>query len=454
MTISEVPAAAGGVPLSVQQEFLCMWDMGDEMGPFGPRFHIIDGWRVRGRIDTGVLRTALADVVVRHEALRTTVVRTGDRYQRILPPAAPRLDERDLTGTPEADRDVRTEELLNELAAGELPVREQPLLRAVLGRFAEDDAVLSLVAHHSAVDAWSMQLLVRDLAECYAARAAGREPALDPAVQYQDYARWQQEHAAGHDTGPARAYWRENLAGARNVALPTDRPRSAHPEFRTSWYRFSWGRELCAATAGLAREARCSPFMLLLAAFGEFLRRGGAAADLVVPTFTPGREHARFQDAVGSFFNCLPLRLDLSGRPTFRELAARARRTCLGAYTHELPFAEILGVAPGLMADVAEDGFAPCTFQVIQTPHMMDRERVGELEYSAIRRRMLPQTVGSDIPDGTLLCLELDATGDLIGELGYSSNLYDDRTARELVAAFRAVLAELVAAPDVPLGPA
>lgn len=440
------------VPLSVQQEFLCMWDKGDDMGPFGPRFHIVDGWRISGAVDLDALRAALYDVVVRHEALRTTVVRDEEvRYQDILPPTAPELTVVDLPGVGPELRDLRTEELLNELAAGTISVRELPLLRAVLGRFDETDSVLVLVAHHTAADAWSTQLILRDLAACYEARRSGSAPLLPEATQYRDYAAWQRENLTPEATARARRHWRERLRDGRALALPTDRLRSRHPEFSTGWYRFTYGPELRTKVTGLAAEMRSSPFMVLLAAFHLFAARQTGTPDVVVPTFTPGRGHALFQDTVGSFFNCLPLRADITGCRTFRDVVARTRATCLEAYAHEIPLALVLEEAPDLMALTGVDGLASCVFQVIQTPHMKDRERVGDLEYSAVRRRMLAQTVGSDIPDGTLLCLELDATGDLIGELGYSSNLYDKSTAMRIVEEYRKVLHAAVTAPDDPI---
>ncbi|GAA0400255.1 hypothetical protein GCM10009530_60090 [Microbispora corallina] len=453
MTVSETAHAPAGerIPLSVQQEFLCMWDKGDDMGPFGPRYHIVDGWRIGGELDLDTLRAALDDVVARHEALRTTVVR-DDRYQRILPPSPVPLTVLDLPGVDPSLRDLRTEELLNDIAAGTISVRELPLLRAVLGRFDERDAVLALIAHHTAADAWSMQLIMRDLAACYGARLAGAAPDLPEPAQYREYAAWQRERLSAASTATARDYWRERLRDARALALPTDRLRSQEPEFSTAWYRFSYGPELRTALTGVAARTRSSPFMVLLAAFAVFVHRTIGTTDVVVPTFTPGRDQAQFQDAVGSFFNCLPLRVDLSGCATFADVVARTRSACLSAYSREIPLAQVLGEAPELMSLTAVDGLASCVFQVIQTPHMMERDRVGDLEFSAVRRRMLAQTVGSDIPDGTLLCLELDSTGDLIGELGYSSNLYDKSTAMRIVAELGEVLRDVLGAPAAPLG--
>src|SRR6266542_2883256 len=91
MTVTETPHAPGDLadraPLSVNQEFLCMYDRGDDSGPFGPRHGILNSWRLDGAVDVGALRDALTDTVARHEALRTSVVRDdGVPYQRIVPP--------------------------------------------------------------------------------------------------------------------------------------------------------------------------------------------------------------------------------------------------------------------------------------------------------------------------------------------------------------------------------
>ncbi|MYV67051.1 hypothetical protein GT043_14135 [Streptomyces sp. SID2131] len=425
------------------------------MGPFGPRFHIVDGWRVGGRVETELLQAALDDVVARHEALRTTVVRDAEpRHQRILAPAPVPLEVRELPAIDPADEEGRhlaSEELLNELAADTIGVRRMPLLRAVLGRFDDEDAVLALIAHHTAVDAWSMQVILRDLAVLYARRAGADLPPLAPAPQYREYAHWQRSDEAREAERSARAFWRTKLDGARALALPTDRTRSEAPEFSTSWYRFGWGARLREQVTTLAAGTRSSAFIVLLAAFNVFLNRQTGDTDVVVPTFTPGRTQARFQDAVGSFFNFLPLRTDLTGCATFHDVLTRTRESCLDAYTREIPLAHVLDEAPELMARVGVDGLASCVFQVIQTPFTMAGERIGPLTYQAVRRKVLSQSIGSDIPDGTLLCLEISPTGELIGELGFSSNLYDEETVRRLVAGFRDVLSELVADPGAPL---
>jgi hypothetical protein len=453
MTLSPGSAATSGhLPLSMQQEFLCLFDTGDETGPFGPRYLIVDGWRVRGRVDPEALRHALSDVVARHEALRTLLVRDAQpRGQRVLDPMPAELVVRDLPGVAVADRPRRAEELLNEIEEGTLEVKDLPLLRAVLGRFDAEDAVLVLITHHSAADAWSMQVIFRDLAHCYAARAAGRTPELTPAPQYREYTAIQ---LAEHDSAylrRARGYWQEKLRGARILVAPTDRIAGPETQPRTSWFRFVQDAELRTAVTTLANTTRSSPFMVLLAAFNVMAARWTGNPDVTVPTFTPGRGHGRFQETVGSFFNFVPLRTDLTGCPTFREAVTRTRTTCLGAYAHEVPLLHVLSVAPELMSSAAVPGVAPCLFQVIQPPFVMEGERVGDLEYSAIWRRVISQPVGSDMPDGMLWSLHLGPSDDIVGALGFSAHLFDDATVHALVDRYEDLLRRLLTTPDAAL---
>ncbi|MCG5438993.1 condensation domain-containing protein [Micromonospora foliorum] len=451
MTISQQPPpATADLPLSLQQEFLLLFDTGETTGPFGPHYLIADGWRVHGRVDVDTLELALADVIGQHEALRTSVLRDGEHGQRVLPVTSPKVDVRDLPGVDPADRERRAEELINEIEAGTLDVHDLPLLRATLGRFDETDSVLILTTHHSAADAWSMQIILRDLARSYAQRAAGETPTAGTAPQYRDYIAAQHDEADGPRLTAAREYWRDKLAGGRIMVTAADRELAADTVPTTTWHRFVTDAELRSATTALAADTHTSPFMVLLAAFYVLASRWTGSTDLTVPTFTPGRGHGRFQETVGSFFNFVPLRTDLSDATTFRDVVTRTRATCLGAYSHEVPLLHVLQEAPELMASVGP-GVVPCLFQVIQPPFVMERERVGDLEYSAVWRRVISQPVGSDMPDGILWSLHLGPSDDIVGAIGFSAHLFDQKTIDDLVDRYLHLLRELLTRPDAAL---
>lgn len=435
------------IPLSLNQEFLCLFDKGDGEGPFGPQYNIGYASRVTGHIDVAILRAALDDVVVRHEALRTVVVREGNSgHQAIHPPRPVPLEVRELGDVAAADRQDRVEDLLIDVEAKTYPADDVPLLRAVLGRFDVTDAVLVLVVHHTAADEWSMPLIMRDLAACYNAR--GDEPSAAPgaAPQFRDYTTWEHERPAD-DMAASAAYWREQLRDAEVLALPTHFARSDGLPKSTAWQRFSIPAETADAVTSVARSTRSSPFMVFLAAYNVALHRLTGATDIVVMTFSSGRGQARFHDTVGSFFNFVPLRTNLSGCATFRDVIARTRKTCLEAYAHDIPFGQILAEAPALMAPAADDNHAICAFQVFRSPMPAEGD-IGGARYTEIRRRTRSQPVGGDIPDGAMWHVDMNFSGDLAGRLGYNTNLYDGDRMAELIAVFTDTVTETVTDPD------
>ncbi|MET8541630.1 condensation domain-containing protein [Kitasatospora sp. NPDC004799] len=439
-------------PLSFNQEFLCGFDRGDTEGPFGPRFHIVHGWRLRGKVDAATLQLALDDVVVRHEALRTAIVRgEGERYQEIHPPTPVRLELRELPGADPAARERAVEDLITEVESGTISARELPLLKATLLRFDEEDAVLALVVHHTAADGWSVRLIIRDLAVRYAERRGHRQPELPTALPYREFSAWQREYAADPALEDSRAFWRENLAGARILSVPTDRPKSSGLPEATAVHRFTVDAELTTRAVEIGRALRSTPFMVLLGAFAVMVARTTGTTRVVVPTFSPGRGEDRFHHTVGPFFNFLPLCTELAGSRDFAEVVSRIRTTSLEAYAHDIPFGQILAQAPELMLPTLEDERAACVFQVFPFPFLLDGELIGDLEYTEVRRRLTSQPVGSDVPNGALWTLNLDPAGDVVAGIQYNSNLYDESSVAEQVDRFREVLRELVGAPDAPL---
>ncbi|WP_271220630.1 condensation domain-containing protein [Streptosporangium carneum] len=456
MSVPETSHAPSGladhVPLSLNQEFLCAFDKGDVEGAFSHRHTLVYGWRLAGRLDVDALRGALDDVVARHETLRTSIVRgEGERYQEIHPPMSPELVVRDLSGTDPGSRETRAEELVNELDSGAYSVDRLPHLRAVLGRFDDHDGVLVLVLHHTAGDAWSMGLIMRDLAVRYAVRGGHRPRDLPEVTQYREFALWQRESAETDAVNASREYWRRKLRGARILAVPADRPRRPEVPNAYAVHRFLIDAELTSATLRFSRTTRSSPFMILLAAYNVLLHELTGATDIVVPTFTAGRYQDRFLDTVGPFFNFVPLRTDIAGCESLREVVGRTRATCIEAYSHDIPFAQVVPEAPELTHSFADPGQAVVAFEILQSPSPMDGEVIGNLRYSEIRRRLLSQSVSSHIPDGALWATDILPSGEMAGSLKFDVNLFDESTMVGMVAGFRRVLRNTVTDPDSPL---
>src|SRR6185295_7416823 len=331
------------LPLSFAQERL--WFL-DRLQPGGTVYNMPAALRLAGNLDRPALAAALAEIVRRHEALRTAFPERGGRPRQEIAAAAPvPLPLIDLAGLSEGRREAELAGRLAAAARRPFDLQRGPLLRATLLRLGAADHALDLAIHHIVCDAWSIGLFIREISTLYAAAArGGSSPLPELPVQYADFAAWQRAWLTGERLSRLTAAWRARLAGApAAVELPTDRPHPQTQSFRGGSLSVRLRRELTAGINALARGAGASLFMTLLAAFQTLLYRYSGQDDLVVGTPIAGRGQPEIERLIGVFLNALALRGDLSGDPSFRELLARVRETTLEAYAlQDLPFEKLL----------------------------------------------------------------------------------------------------------------
>nr|QEO75073.1 condensation domain-containing protein [uncultured bacterium] len=330
------------LPVSFAQH---RWWILDRLDETGATYNIPAALRVRGPLDRAALELALADVVQRHEALRTVLRDEGQLTQVVLDPFPPELP------VIESTEDTVLEQA--RLAARRpYDLTADTPLRAFLFTLSENENVLLLVVHHIAGDGWSMDRLVRDVSTAYAARSAGHAPGWAPLpVQYADYALWQRE-VLGSESDPDSVisaqieFWKSALRGVPDeLALPTDRPRPAVASHRGRRIEFDLPAPLHAAVADLARATNTSVFMVLQAALATLLTRMGAGTDIPIGSPIAGRTSDAVEELVGVFVNTIVLRTDTSGNPRFRELLAQVQETNLAAYAHQdVPFERLVEV--------------------------------------------------------------------------------------------------------------
>jgi amino acid adenylation domain-containing protein/thioester reductase-like protein/non-ribosomal peptide synthase protein (TIGR01720 family) len=330
------------VPLSFAQSRL--WFLDQLQGP-SPVYNMAVALRLRGRLDAHALGAALADVVGRHEILRTLIDASDGIPQQVV--VAPERadfgwDVVDATGWPAS----RLGEAIEDTARHSFDLTREIPLRARLFRVAEDEHVLVGVAHHIAADGWSITPLVADLGVAYASRCAGQAPGWAPlAVQYVDYTLWQRAQFGGLDDShsPIAAqlsYWRDALAGMpEHLDLPTDRPYPPVADQRGASVTVAWPAELQQQVARVAREHSATSFMVMQAALAVLLSKISASSDVAVGFPIAGRRDPALDELVGFFVNTLVLRVDVAGDPTVTELLAQVRRRSLAAYEHQdVPF--------------------------------------------------------------------------------------------------------------------
>ena len=432
------------LPLSAGQRRL--WFLA-ESGEAGQAYTIAGCYRLTGQLDAAALGEALADVVARHEPLRTTF-RTvdGEPYQHVVDDGF-----RPVLRQVQAEADQLPELLRAESdvpfdLALDLPIR------ATLFRTDAEHHVLLIAIHHCATDGWSTGPFHRDLESAYRARARGRAPQWTPLdVAYADYCLWQRE-LLGSEADPGSlisrqlAYWRTALDCLPDeLSLPTDRPRPAAPSHCGDEVVFEIGAGMHERIAAFALETRTSACMVFQAALAVLLHRLGAGTDIPLGGVVAGRRDVQLDELVGFFVNTQVLRYDLSGRPSFRTVLARVRETDLAAYDHQdVPFERIV--------EELNPVRSLSRHPLFQTLLVFQNADEGMLALPGLE--VAQQPVGSRTAkfDLEFEFWERPGGSGIGGRLEYSRDLYDQTTAAVLVARFAQVLGLLLDEPDLPVG--
>ncbi|HXG50498.1 MAG TPA: amino acid adenylation domain-containing protein [candidate division Zixibacteria bacterium] len=338
----------GWAPASDSQTRI--WYM-EQFAPESGAYNVTAAIRFTGTMDREALRRAVDRLVERHEALRTTFQSSDGRLVQVIAPALQLdLPEIDLGDAPEEKRIDLARQILREEARRPFDIARGPLTRLLLVRLGDRDHLLSLVMHHLISDQWSLGVIAREISASYNAHRNGvPPPAAAAAVQYGDFALWQNERVTEEQLRQDLAYWKRRLSGMQPASVPTDRPRPAVQTFRGTHRSLAMSAELIERLRKIALEENATLYMVFLAAFKVLLSRYCARDDVALGSPVANRTRAEWESVIGTFINVLVLRTDLSGNPSLREVVRRVREVVLDAFAHqELPFQRLVKeLAPG-----------------------------------------------------------------------------------------------------------
>ena len=422
------------LPLSFAQRRLWLLD---RMRPGGSDYVVPFVLLLRGDLSRLPLGHALDVLVRRHEILRTRYVTddAGEPMQVVDPPAPRELPVDDLTG---AGRPA-VEAALDAEIARPFDLAAGPVLRTRLIRVAPDEHLLTIVAHHIAVDGWSGGLILRELS----ALCAGAD-LPPPVLQYGDFAAWQRTHLSGERADGGLRYWTQRLRGLPRLELPTDRPRPPVWDGTGTTVAFDIPADVTRRVAAIARERRLTPYMVHLSALWSLLHRWTGQTDFAVTSPIAGRTRSETEHLVGFFVNMLVLRADLGGDPTFAEVLARARDTAVEAYSHQdVPFESIVeALAPE--RDLS-------THPLVNVNLTLQNNEPLRFAAAGVTGEMVPRPARQAKFD-LGWTLEERPDGSTAGEVTFPYALLDEATVRRMADQFVRLLAAAVAEPDTTIG--
>ncbi|MBP2187492.1 non-ribosomal peptide synthetase [Nocardia goodfellowii] len=434
------------IPLSLVQQ--PVWAR-NQLDPAAPVANLPLAIRLTGVLDVSALRYAVADVLERHEVLRT-------RYPAIGPDGVP---YQEIVSVAEAlpgglDMETTTNPIahITDMMSRGFDVTTAPPLRAVLLNSADnpEEHLLVIVAHGISVDRLSMAPLVRDLVTAYVSRVEGRSPAWVPLeVQYADFALWQRTAIGTEDDETSAAakqvaYWRDRLAGSTGApALPLDRPRPPVPSRRSASIRISLPAEVHRNLDELAHEHNSTLFMVVHAALAVLLARMSGNSDIAIGTAVAGRGERALEDLVGMFANTLALRITVDSEASFDDLVEQAREADLSAFGNaDVPFERVV-------EEVAAGRSAPDP--LFQVALSFDNAEAPTLT--------LPGLTISGLDTGALaaefdlqVIVDPRASGELNVVLSYAIDLFDESTIKAFGRSFERILTVVAADPEIAVG--
>ncbi|MEU2060335.1 amino acid adenylation domain-containing protein [Streptomyces sp. NPDC013455] len=297
--------AAGRAALPGQTGMLGVEDLAP-----GAAYHLLFTAEVDGAPASAV-PAALTALVERHEGLRTVFLpadpETGRVGRRIVPYARPVIRHQNLRISDGTDPVAVVHTQLAGAGTALLRPYERPPVHFTVTRVtrsgAADRLLVSVLAHHALLDAWSFGVLFDELAALLAGQAP---PAPAPSPE---------SVLAAHRARTATPAWQETLRDRADrlrsvphvLELPGDVRRPARWEVVGERLPAALGPAAARAWRDLARATGTTGTAVLLAAYALVLARRSGARELLVGVPVAGRRDPALHGVLAPCSNLVPV---------------------------------------------------------------------------------------------------------------------------------------------------
>jgi thioesterase domain-containing protein len=358
--------------------------------------------------------------------------------QVVSPDAIIDLPVVDLLAIPPERRAAEADKAAEEEAVRPFDLTTLPLIRASLLRVERQRYMLLVTVHHIVADGWSIGVISDELGALYKGSSPEADSLPELPIQYGDFAVWQEEWLKYADMGSQLAFWKQQLAGLNELAIPTDRPRKARPSFQGKIESLLLSRQLTDALRDFSNRENSTMFMTSLAALQILMNRYSGQPDICLGSLVAGRSKVETEALIGVFVNPIVLRTDLSGDPEFPDLLARVRETVLGALANQdIPFQRLI--------EELRPKRDPSRHPLFQVNFIYQRDFVRPLEFSGIKLTAVPSKSPGAIYDLNFFMVER-ADG-WRASCEYDTGLFDRETVQRMLRQFQALLEGIVSDP-------
>lgn len=403
----------------------------NQLGTETTAYNIPVGIMIEGELDPDRMERAFAQLIHRHEILRTsfafidgrTVQRVADHADFRLETYAASADELD----PVLKQFVRPFDL-----------QKAPLLRGGLVKVNPAKHLLMIDIHHIVADGSSIAILLRELIQLYEQQTLPELP-----IQYRDFANWQNDRFSSEEMQRQEKFWVDRFQGELPVLhLPYDYARPVVQSYEGDRLIFYAGAELTGKLNRFCAETEATMFMVLLSAFNVLLAKYSGQEDIIVGSPISGRTHPDVENLIGMFVNTLAFRSYPAADKSFAQLLSEVREHAIAAYENqEYPFEELVD-----QLDISRDLSRHPLFDVMFVLQIMDNP---VLEINGLKYVPYPYEHHASKFDLVLQAIPQD--GNMKFDLTYSSKLFKRETMERLSVHFLNILDEVMLDVEKPI---
>lgn len=413
---NRVASKVAAIPLLTDRQWVSasygqsrLWFI-DKLSQDHSQYNMLGALRLRGTFDQRICRTALEQLVQRHEILRTGFVeQDGQPFQQIKATGNAFLNILDwqaqLDDQPEEEREQKVADFISAESNYEFDLSGDELFRTHLLLLSDTESVLVFNLHHIICDDWSVGILVQEFSQLYNQLHAGQQALLpDLSVQYADFSVWQKDWLNNGGAKTGIEFWQQYLADVPELhSLPLDFPRPEKMQHEGQVLTTQLGAKKRTALQKLAKDNDTTLFIVLQSIFAVLIARFGQQHDVVMGTPIAGRQHQDLEGLIGFFVNTLTLRSKVDPKTSFEEFLLQNKASIVSAYSHQqVPFEMLiealnpsrsLSYSPvfQIMFSLLEDASLPAELQGIDISTMESDVHVAkfELQLTAINNEAL-----------------------------------------------------------------
>jgi len=355
-------SATGAAPTDLSYGEERLW-IEHEMRKDVPVYNTFMAVRLDGAVHLDVLTDAIGVLADRHDTLRTQY-RTRQRqvYREIVAELRPEITVLNGNTASWTSEHERLRELATQETGKPFDLAVAPLFRCAVVTFSGRPRYLILTAHHIICDAWSMNILLAEVARVYETRLNGLPSPLTPLqIGYADFARWQRELVASDRLADQLAYWRDALRDTPELhGLPLRRARPAGRSYRGRAHFFRLPPEILSSIDRYAKAKNVTRYAACLTAYFLIIHALSGHTDMVVGTPTLGRPFEETEQLIGFFLNTVVLRARVAERQPVAALIQQVATAAAEALRNQdIPFDQVLRAL-----DVKRNAAYPPLFQL------------------------------------------------------------------------------------------